>query len=62
MKQHQNQCIKMKKVINCGERSQTQSEVKSVKNLSKSLQSFLEISLMQKEVLPSQIPQDHAYE
>ena len=38
------------------------SEVKPVKNISKNLQSFLEISLVQKEVLPSQKLQDHAYE
>ena len=52
----------MKKVINRGKRSQTLSEVKPVTNLSKNLQSFLEIIPMQKEVLPSHELQDHAYE
>ena len=35
----------MKKVIDRGKRSKTMSEVKPVKNISKNLQSFLEISL-----------------
>ena len=43
----------MKKVINRGKRSKTLSEVKQVKNISKNLQSFLEISSVQKEALPS---------
>ena len=43
----------MKKVIDQGRRSKTLSEVKPVKNISKNLQSFLEISPMQKEVLLS---------
>ena len=51
----------MKKVINRGKRSKTQS-IKSVKNISKNLQSFLEISPMQKEVLPSHKLRDYAYE
>ena len=38
------------------------SEVKPVENLSKNLQSFLEISHMQKEILLSHKLQDHAYE
>ena len=42
--------------------SKTLSEVKPVENISKNLQSFLEISPMQKEVLPSDKLQDHAYE
>ena len=42
-----------KKVIDRGKRSKTLSEVKQVKNISKNLQSFLEISPMQKEDLPS---------
>ena len=52
----------MKKVINRGKRSKTLSVVKPVENISKNLQSFLEISPMQKEVLPSHKLQDHAYE
>ena len=51
-----------KKVINRGKRSKTLSEVKSVENISKNPQSFLQISPMQKEVLPSHKLQDHAYE
>ena len=45
-----------------GKRSKTLSKVKPVKNISKNLQSFLEISPMQKEVFPSHKLQDHAYE
>ena len=41
---------KLKKVIHRGKRSKTLSEVKPVENISKNLQSFLEISLVQKEV------------
>ena len=40
----------------------TLSEVKLAENISKNLQSFLEISPMQKEVLLSHKLQDHAYE
>ena len=42
-----------KKVIDRGKRNKTLSNVKSVKNISKNLQSFLEISPVQKEVLPT---------
>ena len=49
-------------MINSGKRSKTLSEVKPVENISKNLQSFLEISLVQKEVFPSHIPSDHAHE
>ena len=45
-----------------GKRSKTLSEVKPVKNISKNLQSFLEISPVQKEVLLSHKLRDHAYE
>ena len=37
-------CIKRKKVINRGKRSKTSSEVKPVENISKNLQSFLEVN------------------
>ena len=43
----------MKKVINRGKRSKTLSEVKPVEDISKNLQSFLEMGPKQKEVLPS---------
>ena len=43
----------MKKVINRGKRSKTLSEVNPVENIIKTLQSFLEITPMQKEVLLS---------
>ena len=43
----------MEKVINRGKRSLTLSEIKPAKNISKNLQSFLEVSPMQKEVLHS---------
>ena len=52
----------MKKVIDRGKRSKKLSEVKPVENISKNLQSFLEISSMQKEVLPSHKLRDHTYE
>ena len=62
MKQNQKLCIKTKKVIHREKRSKTLSEVKPVENISKNLQSFLEISTMQKEVLPSHKLQDHVNE
>ena len=62
MKLNQNLCITMKKVIDRGKRSKIMSEIKLVKNIMKNLQSFLEISPVQKEVLLSQKLQDHAYE
>ena len=43
----------MKKVIDRGKRSKSLNEVKPVENISKNLQSFLEISPVQKEDLPS---------
>ena len=49
-------------VIDRGKRSKTMSEVMPGENISENLQSFLEISLMQKEVLHSHKLQDHAYE
>ena len=52
----------MKKVINRGKKSKTLSEVKPVENISKNLQSFLEIRLVQKEVLLYHKLRDHAYE
>ena len=55
-------CAKTKKVIDREKRSKTLSEVKPVQNISKNLHSFLEISPMQKEALPSHKLQDHAYE
>ena len=55
-------CIKTKNVTNKGIRSKTLSEVKPVEHICKNLQSFLKISPVQKEVLPSHKLQDHAYE
>ena len=52
----------MEKVINRGRRSMTPSEVKPVGNICKNLQSFLEVSLVQKEVIPSQNLQELAYQ
>ena len=52
----------MKKVVNRGKRSKTLNEIKPVKNRSKNPQSFLEISPMQKEILPSHKLRDHGYE
>ena len=50
------------KVIDRGKRDKTLSEVKPVENIYKDLQSFLEISPAQKEVLLSHKLRDHAYE
>ena len=55
-------CITTKKVIDGGKRSKTLSEVKLVENISKNLQSSLEISPMQKDFLLSYKLRDHAYE
>ena len=52
----------MKKVIDRGKRSKTLNEAKPVENIGKNLQSFLEISPVQKEVLSSHKLQDHVYE
>ena len=54
--------IESKKVIDRGKRSKTLSEIKPVENVSKNLQSFLEVSPVQKEVLLSHKLRDHAYE
>ena len=53
---------KRKKVIDRGKRSKTLSEVKPVENIRQNLQSFLETSRVQKEVLLSHKLQDHVYE
>ena len=52
----------MKKLTDRGKRSEALSEVNSVETTSQNLQSFLEIGLVKKEVLPSHKLQDHAYE
>ena len=49
-------------MIDRGKTSKTLSEVKQVENISKNLQSFLEISPVQKEDLPSYKLRDHVYE
>ena len=54
--------MKMKKVINRGQRNKTLREVKSFKKKSKNPQSFLGISPVQKEVLPLHKLQEHVYE
>ena len=46
-------CIKRKKVIDRGKRSKAMSQVKPVENIGRNPQSFLGISLLEKEVLPS---------
>ena len=50
------------RLIDRGERSKILSEVRAVQNISKNLQSFLWVSPVQKEVLPSRKLRDHAYE
>ena len=52
----------MKKVIDKGEKSKTLNEVKPVENTSKNLESFLDISPVQKEVLLYHKLPDHAHE
>ena len=52
----------MKKVIDRGKRSKALSEVKPVERICKNLQSFLEMSTVQKEVPLSYTLQDHAFE
>ena len=49
-------------MIDRGKRSKTLNEVKPVDNISKNLQISVEITPVQKEVLPSDKLQDHAYE
>ena len=51
---------KTEKVIDRGKRSKTLSEVKPIGNIIKNLQGFIEISPVQKEVLPSHKLRDHA--
>ena len=51
-----------KKVIDRGKRTKTLTEVMPVQNISKNLQSFLEITPVQKEVLLSHKLRDDAYE
>ena len=55
MKYNQNPCTKMKMVIDRGKKSKALSEVKPVENISKNLQSFLEISPVQKKVLSDKL-------
>ena len=62
MKQNQKPCTKAKKVIDRGKRNKTMSEVKPVENISTNLQSFLAVSPVQNEVLPSHKLRDHAYQ
>ena len=49
-------------MIDRGKRSKTLSEIKPVENIGKNLQSFLEITPVQKEVILSHKLRDHAYE
>ena len=51
-----------KKVIDRGKRSKTLSKVKPVENISKNSESFVEVSLVEKEVLLSHKLQDPVYE
>ena len=56
---YQKLCIKTKKVTDRGKTSTTMNEVQPAKNISKNMHSFLEISPVQREVLPSHKVQDH---
>ena len=51
----------MKKVIDRGKRSKTLSKVKLIENINENPQSFVEISPVQNEVLPSHKLQDRGY-
>ena len=62
MKQNQKLCAKTKKVIDRGKKNKTLSEVKAIENISQNIQSFLEISPVQKEAFVSHKMRDHAYE
>ena len=62
MKQNQKLHIKTKKGINREKRSKALSAVKPVQNISKNLQSALDVSSIQKEVFLSYKLQDHVYE
>ena len=55
-------CTKLKRGTDREKSSRRLSEVKPFENINKNLQSFLEISPMQKEVLLSHKLRDHAYE
>ena len=55
-------CIKVNKVIDTGKINKSLSELKPFENVSQNLQSFLEISPVQQEVLPSYQLQGHANE
>ena len=52
----------MKKVVNKGKRLKALSEVNAIEHTNKNPPSFLEISSVQKKVLPPHRLQNHAYE
>ena len=54
-------CISTKKVTDRGKRREPLSEVKSVENIIKNLQTFLQIRPVQKDALLSHKLQEHAY-
>ena len=62
MKWNKKSCIKTKKVIDREKRSKALSEVKPVENISKNLQSFLDTTRVQKQVLLLHKLEDHVYE
>ena len=62
MKWNKKSCIKTKKVIDREKRSKALNEVKPVENISKNLQSFLETTRVQKQVLLLHKLEDHVYE
>ena len=62
MKCNQKPCKKTEKVIDRGKKCKKLTKVKPVENISKNLESFLETSPLQKEVLSSHKLRDHAYE
>ena len=62
MKWNKKSCIKTKKVIDREKRSKALNEVKPVENISKNLQSFLDTTRVQKQVLLLHKLEDHVYE
>ena len=62
MKWNKKSCIKTKKVIDREKRSKALNEVKPVENMSKNLQSFLDTTRVQKQVLLLHKLEDHVYE
>ena len=62
MKWHKKSCTQKRLVTIIQIHSKTSNDIKPVENINKNPQSFLKKSLMQKDVPPSYIMQNHTYE